>query len=363
MYENAWWDNAAKSWVDENFHVLDNVTLYDRERRRPSGRSGKGGKADKTGSAKADKTPLPLSSFRWNEVIFQSFQSGNLKQLDLEFYLKLRLPTTKRMFRFLDKRFYRRDRLDFDLRTLACEHIGMSRSYAPTELKRRLKPALEELEQLGFLEPLNTEERYSYVKRGTWRIILIRGRNAQAETVAPQATSELVEALKERGITAKTSAELVETHPAGRVRTKIEVFDWLMRNEDKRVGKNPAGYLVASIRSDYQAPGDFPDPETEARTKAREAEAERSADEAKRQAQERARTETEHSQAREAVLRAAWDRLPEADREAILAVVKAENPGLSRWKRMLEPLCLAALEARLTNGSRPSQGTLFPDGA
>ena len=43
----------------------------------------------------------------------------------------------------------------------------MSRSYAPTELKRRLKPALEELEQLGFLEPLSPEERYSYVKRGT----------------------------------------------------------------------------------------------------------------------------------------------------------------------------------------------------
>ena len=30
-----------------------------------------------------------------------------------------------------------------------------------------------------------------------------------------------------------------------------------MKNQDKRVGKNPAGYLVASIRSDYQAPGDF----------------------------------------------------------------------------------------------------------
>ena len=108
-------------------------------------------------------------------MIFQSFQSGNLKQLDLEFYLKLRLPTTKRMYRFLDKRFYRRSRLDFDLRTLACEHIGLSRSYAPTELKRRLKPALEEMEQLGFLEPLGPEERYSYVKRGCWRIIFIRG--------------------------------------------------------------------------------------------------------------------------------------------------------------------------------------------
>ena len=45
MYENAWWDNTAKSWVDENFHVLDNVTLYDRERRKRAG-----GKPAKAGS-------------------------------------------------------------------------------------------------------------------------------------------------------------------------------------------------------------------------------------------------------------------------------------------------------------------------
>ena len=109
MYENAWWDNAAKSWVDENFHVLDNVTLYDRERRsgRPS-RARRPRRGAGAGRPRPRRIPLPLSSFRWNEVIFQSFQSGNLKQLDLEFYLKLRLPTTKRMFRFLDKRFYRR---------------------------------------------------------------------------------------------------------------------------------------------------------------------------------------------------------------------------------------------------------------
>ena len=45
MYENAWWDNAAKSWVDENFHVLDNVTLYDRERQRPAkSQAGQGGR-------------------------------------------------------------------------------------------------------------------------------------------------------------------------------------------------------------------------------------------------------------------------------------------------------------------------------
>src|SRR6202171_4328449 len=64
MYENAWWDNAAKSWVDENFHVLDNVTLYDRERRKRSGgKPGKPGAKPATGrrpkKTGAEGDPLP----------------------------------------------------------------------------------------------------------------------------------------------------------------------------------------------------------------------------------------------------------------------------------------------------------------
>jgi Replication initiator protein A len=355
MYENAWWDNVAKSWVDENFHVLDNVSLYDRERRRPAARSAKptarpprrGKRADGAGE------PLPLSSFRWNEVIFQSFQSGNLKQLDLEFYLRLRLPTTKRMFRFLDKRFYRRDRLDFDLRNLACEHIGLSRSYAPTELKRRLRPALEELEELGFLEPLTPEERYSYIARGQWRIILIRARPARVGPAAADEVSTLVQALTSRGVTPKTAAELVGTHPGSRIQIKLEVFDWLVRNQDKRVGKNPAGYLVASIRSDYRVPGDF----TPAAAAARTAAARQAAEEGERERRRRARDEADRAKAREADLRTRWDELPAAERDAILAQVKAENPGLTRWKKMLEPLCLSELERRLEH--LPTQGSLF----
>lgn len=374
MYENAWWDNAAKSWVDEQFHVLDNVTLYDRERwRRASTRSGKGGRAG------ADKPPPPLSSFRWNEVIFQSFQSGNLKQLDLELYLKLRLPTTKRMYRFLDKRFYRRTRLDFDLRTLACEHIGLSRSYAPSALKRRLKPALEELERLGFLEALDPDERYTHVKRGVWRIILIRGRRGPMEPdVEPVGEPEsLVRSLQERGVSAKIARELVDAHPAHRVQAKVEVFDWLIRNEDKRVAKNPAGYLVASIRADYQAPEDYQPPaESKAKPKTRAKAAKPKAKAAKAKTTTAPRSSRSKRAAAEAVpvpcpheneakLRAIWEKLPEADRDAILASVKAEHPGLSRWRNMLEPLCLAVLETRLRDqGAETAKAVelpLFPD--
>ena len=196
-------------------------------------------------------------------MIFQSFQSGNLKQLDLEFYLKLRLPTTKRMYRFLDKRFYRRSRLDFDLRTLACEHIGLSRSYAPTELKRRLKPALEEMEQLGFLEPLGSggtvflrqarllenhlHSRPSRDRRGA-------GSRRSATSSNPPSLSRLS---KRAGSPRKTAQELVETHPPAESAPRSRSSTGCCEMRTRRVGKNPAGYLVASIRSDYQVPGDY----------------------------------------------------------------------------------------------------------
>jgi Replication initiator protein A len=351
-YENAWWDNAAKSWVDENFHVLDNVTIYDRERRKPA-------KGARRRRRVGGGDPAALSSFKWNEVIFRSFQSGNLKQIDLDFYLTLSLPTTKRIFRFLDKRFYRRERIDFDLKTFACEHIGLSRAYKPTELKRRLRPALEELERLGFLQPLAESDRYAWQGRGQWRIVFARGpwgRSPENET------AELTEALGLRGVDARTSAELIATYPAERIQAKLDVFDWLVQKEDKRVGKNPAGYLVSSIKGDYQAPPEYRPP----------AEAERlaglefAAAEAEQGRRRHAKAEAEAAAKREAEIRKRWDALKESEREAIAAKVKSDNPGLRRWKSMLEPLCLAAFEAKLVaDGAIPpaptkaTQGTLF----
>jgi len=48
-----------------------------------------------------------------------------------------------------------------------------------------------------------------------------------------------------------------------------------------------------------------------------------------RQAQQRQSEEIQAQREKmlEAKLRAVWDRLPEAEREAILAVVKSQNPG------------------------------------
>jgi hypothetical protein len=362
MYENAWWDNTAKSWVDETFHILDNVTLYDRERRRLAGKTAIQNGKRATGK-RVGETPLPLSSFRWNEVIFRSFQAGNLKQLDLEFYLGLRLPTTKRMFRFLDKRFYRRERVDFDLKTFACSHIGLSPSYAPTELKRRLKPALDELEEKGFLEPLLAEERYSYLRKGQWRVLFIRGPYGRddAPVEAVSEVAAMVAALTERGVTPRVANDLVARGVLSRIRTKVEVYDWLIQNEDKRVAKNPAGYLVASIRADYEAPSEY----ASKAAKAARHEAERRVAEAERRRKAEEEAAAKAQTAKDLALRARLESLTAGQREAISAKVRTEHPGLKRWKAMLEPLCLAELERLVANGeaipSIAAQATLFAD--
>lgn len=364
-YENAWWDNTEKSWVDENFHVLDNVSLYDRERRRPARGASSTQASGSRKRGKRGNAPPPLSSFKWNEVIFRSFQSGNLKQIDLEFYLKLRLPTTKRVFRFLDKRFYRCDRLEFDLRTLACEHIGLSRSYKPTELKRRLRPAIAELEQQGFLEPMVEEDRYIRKARGHWQIVFVRGPRGRSP-IEPTAEelSELAEALASRGVAPRTAAELVERHAPEFLRAKVAIFDWLSEKQDKRLAKNRAGYLVSSIREDYGAPDDYVPPadaDQLARAESAVAEEERRRRAAELAELDRQRAAEEAEADRMADLRARWAALPKEDRDTISSQVKAAHPGLRRWKTMLEPLCLAALEARLKGEPPPGQGSLFSE--
>ena len=100
-YDKAWWDKEEQSWVDENFHILEQVTLYDQERRLKRLRS--------------SSPELPLSSFTWNEVVFRSFKSGYLKAIDLGVFRELEFAAAKRMYRFLDKRFYHKSRWEFDL--------------------------------------------------------------------------------------------------------------------------------------------------------------------------------------------------------------------------------------------------------
>jgi hypothetical protein len=127
-YNQAWWDRTVRGWKSKTFHVIDTLDLKGSEREGPDD---------------------SFCSLAWNEVLFQSFQSNNLKALNLDTYFQLKRPAARQAYRFLDKRFYHSSRLEFDLRVFACEHVGLSREHDSAQLKRALEPILRELLDSG----------------------------------------------------------------------------------------------------------------------------------------------------------------------------------------------------------------------
>jgi plasmid replication initiation protein len=158
-YIGTWWDNSIKCRVDARFHILDDVTIFDDQAKR---------------TLRSRQQPLPLSTFTWGRKFFESCRADNLKRLDLGVYFGLRSAVSRQLYRFLDKRFYQKADLTFELPVLAFEHVGLSRNYTAAKVKEKLNPALEELEGVGFLQPMTNADRYVSVSRGRWRIRLVR---------------------------------------------------------------------------------------------------------------------------------------------------------------------------------------------
>ena len=116
----------------------------------------------------------------------------------------------------------------------------------------------------------------------------------------------------------------MKRHQAEAIEHQIDVFDWLMGKQDKRVAKSPAGYLVKSIDTDYKQPTGFISrAERQAREEARQAK-ERQAGEDRRQEQEREARERDTRQKVDAYLK----QLDQAGRIALEAeVLAAASPA------------------------------------
>jgi hypothetical protein len=324
-YENAWWDNEGRRWTNGAFHIIDEYKIND-------GRSANG------------QGILFRSHVTWGKAFFKSCQAGYLKSLDYGFYVKLDFHTSKRMYRFLDKRFYHRSELSFELRDFAFEHIGLSRAYAHNgKIKEKLQPAIEELEAMGFLEPLPKDVRFRKEGR-EWKIYFNRGRSALPKAEEPPPSAHpLVKELVARGVTEMTACELIQQQPAERIEGKIDIFDWMTAKQDKRIQKSPAGYLVESIRRDYLAPkGYIPKAERERQesTRKRVEQKER---------EDRANTARGEAQAREehqAIIEH-WNSLSPAEQEAIdaAAMAEADPEILSTYKNVfaIERMCIAGI--------------------
>lgn len=230
IYSNrAFYDHARKSWVNRDFGVFDNLYIYERE------------------AAKGSKAPAS-SRFRWNEVLFESFQSGYLKKLDWDLYCRLTTPVAKRLYRLLDKRFYHANELTMDLHQLAFRKIRLSDRYNTAQIKRALASGIKELESLWDLRPLPASRRFVKRGRGQWEVVFQRRKPPTTKSALARADEKLVNLTAEltrREIGPATAAELVDGHSAETVKAMIELFDWYVSKGER---KGP-GFLVDSIRN------------------------------------------------------------------------------------------------------------------
>jgi plasmid replication initiation protein len=144
--DKAYWDKAGQCWVKDSFNVLDRVLWADYEGEGEPG--------------------WKRSAFIWGDFMWKSFQSGNLKELDFDFWLSLKSPVSKRLYRLLDKRYYHREEVSFDLQRLAFDKVGLSRKMHTGQIKEKLEPAHVELKERGVCQ---TE--YVRQGRGKWEVV------------------------------------------------------------------------------------------------------------------------------------------------------------------------------------------------
>lgn len=244
---NAFYDNETKLHNTRNFGIIDAYEINDGRDTRPS-------------------------FFTWSDVLFKSFQVGFIKKLDLDFYLDLQSAVSKRLYRYLDKHFWYRSRIQINLFVLAHEKIGISRNYVyASSLRQQLEPALEELKEKGMLSD------FEFTGKGKSTEVILMAAHAPKKTLA--ATSEpetrgldgspakersggedsdrvdaLVAQLAERGLDKKQAWRLMAGQGSDaheRVRAIIAHFDTLVASNSPRISKSPTGFLYRAVERPY----------------------------------------------------------------------------------------------------------------
>ena len=292
----AFYDNGRKSWVNRDFGVFDKLEIYERE-------------------IHERMSAPPSSSFIWNEVLFESFQAGYLKQLDWDLYCELKNPVAKRLYRFLDKRFYHGDSLTIDLHELAFKKVRLSQNYNTAQVKRVLIGGIRELEALWELKPISDKKRFRKLSPGKWEAVFTRRRKpTKRERDSELQSSDLVYELTKRDIGPATADELVEKHSQDRIRTMIELYDW----HNARGQEKGPGFIVAGIKAatPYRLPRGFETNDQKAKRKRASNSRKRAEKELRKQKHAEA---VAKEKAEQAPFWAYWNGLTEAEQTAFEA--------------------------------------------
>lgn len=317
-FNNCWRDRTGQRWTTKCFSLIDEVFM-----------AGVKGKRHANFDA---ETPDEFCWFTWGETVFESIVAGNIKSLDLNIYFGLKSSISKRLYRFLDKRFYKRGVAQFDMNMLCYEKLGLSRtSYNSAQLKNKLIPAIDELVEIGFLEPMEESRRFTRIDRGVVSVVFARQQvvpdalpvpgeddldNLEDEAVEVESDPRAL-LLMEHGVHESVAKELVRVYP-DRIDAQVaQMVNTIECDPDKI--KDPAAFLVDAISKNYTVHKPLVSKEDRVQKVAEELEAQRV------KQMKRTRTQAEHNK-----VKAHWDGSKPAQQAQLMEKALLEVPEESR---------------------------------
>ncbi|MFN3651799.1 MAG: replication initiator protein A [Armatimonadota bacterium] len=285
--KNAFYDARQRRWTtQEAFHILESYKIAD------------------LSQPNAHQTSLFPSWIRWSQELYANMQAGYIKSLDVDLFLSLRSSISQALYRYLDaKRYDGKPCYRIGLKKLAFEHLGMSRSYYASDIKRKLRPAHEELIECGFL----AGAEYAPMKSGEEMVVFQFPTRAAREAAKPLPETEdpLLARLQEAGVSRVTAASLLGTS-AEECARQLDFLPY-------RDARDPGAVLVKSIREAWAAPPGWL--QAQERRRAEEEERRRRTEAVERQVKQ---------SAAEAEFEAFWAALPVERREELEAAAMRE---------------------------------------
>lgn len=243
-YRYSWRDKTNQEWIPSQvFSYIQELKVHEADRPTDTG----------------------FCEVTWSDAFHKSLEAGNLKSINFSLFVSLGSAISKRLYRFLDKRFgAKRPIVSYDLKTLAFEKLGIGRSYSDAaQIKRLLMSAIRELEEKKFVAPATPEERFEKVSRGKWRVRFKpykeRRERILSGPTSQGAESDIERRLREEGVFPDTARSFVATFPAEYLEQKLDEFQF------RQADTSPGGLLATSIRKDLPPPSGYRSPDERAK--------------------------------------------------------------------------------------------------
>jgi hypothetical protein len=215
------------------------------------------------------EVPAGKSYIRWNSRLFKSFKDGYIKNLDHEFYRSLKSTISKRLYRFLDKKFYFGSEIIMDVLQLGYEHIGLSRqSTYPSKVWEKMAGGIAELLKRNYLAMAQRDGKNARFLRANGPILYDLGKQRNTKTASTEAGLHLARLSKqflkeaiEEGITESQAKKFLKERDETELQRAIDVLAYFRlvifpRAKDRL--DNPAGYLLTLLRDEsFEIPSAF----------------------------------------------------------------------------------------------------------